>query len=127
MIGLEELVDIIKQKPKSFLKSKAIKSLVLERYYHYDKFANESSTKVVLKVKNYIVEVIRFSSYDYVLIFVHGFKGVENLNDLQYREPDLTIELEFENKELIAEIWHFWNKNIRTEFDTDFETNGTNK
>jgi len=127
MIGLEELVDIIKQKPKSFLKSKAIKSMVLERYYHYDKFANESSTKVVLKVKDYIVEVVRFSSYDYVLIFVHGFKGVENLDDLQYREPDLTIELEFKNKKLVLEIWYFWNKAIRTEFDTDFGTIGTDK
>ena len=107
MIGLEELVDIIKQKPKSFLKSKAIKSLVLERYYHYDKFANESSTKVVLKVKDYIVEVVRFSSYDYVLIFVHGFKDAEKLNDLLYRKPDVSIELEFENKELVKEIWYF--------------------
>lgn len=89
------------------MKTKVIRNLVVKRDHSYDKFNNERITQVILNTTDgYIIQLNRYTTQDYVVVYMYVFKNVKNLHEIDFKCPDITIELEFEGNELVKEIWY---------------------
>ena len=53
----------------------------------------------------YVVELNKYSTQKYVVIFLYAFKNVKNIHDINFKCPDVSIALKFKNNKLVGEVW----------------------